>query len=277
MRIIDTGVLCNSFMEFSIPSDFARSALFYVPQFGHFFCTDGYDIRRESLGLFLLICVSDGMLTIETQGRSYMAAEGQIVLLDCRQPHRYYCTQPTEFLWFHFCGGSSAQYADYLFEQGGVAFSGEHIPYLRQHFDFILTHAQLAFPNEHAISLHVSQILGYLATPQQRTSVLNPLLSPATDYIGAHYAETIELDTLAAQCSLSTSHFIRSFKKNLNCTPHEYLLSYRLKQAKQLLVTTSRSVEQIAEQCGFNSASHFARAFRKSNGMSPSAFRMMQF
>lgn len=76
---------------------------------------------------------------------------------------------------------------------------------------------------------------------------------------------------------MSTSHFIRSFQKHLGRTPHEYLLAYRLRQSKQLLLTTDLTMEQIAEKCGFNSASHFARAFRSSNNLRPSEFRRMQF
>jgi transcriptional regulator GlxA family with amidase domain len=54
-------------------------------------------------------------------------------------------------------------------------------------------------------------------------------------------------------------------------------LSYRLRQSKQLLLTTALSVDQIAERCGFNSASHFARAFRNENAISPSEFRGIRY
>lgn len=47
---------------------------------------------------------------------------------------------------------------------------------------------------------------------------------------------------------------------------YEYLLSYRLKQSKQMLIGSQNTVEQIAELCGFNSASHFTRAFRGATG-----------
>ena len=76
---------------------------------------------------------------------------------------------------------------------------------------------------------------------------------------------------------MSISHFIRSFKKYAGCTPHEYLLSYRLRQAKELLLSTDDTIERIAEQCGFHSASHFARAFRKNLSMTPSEFRNLRF
>ena len=73
------------------------------------------------------------------------------------------------------------------------------------------------------------------------------------------------------------SHFIRGFKLYTGYTPHEYLLSYRLRQAKQLLSTSSLTIEEIAERCGFNSASHFARAFRSAENTSPTKFRKLEF
>ena len=78
-------------------------------------------------------------------------------------------------------------------------------------------------------------------------------------------------------CGISKSHFILSFKLYVGCTPHEYLLQYRLRQSKRLLLSSDLTVEQIAEDCGFNSASHFARAFRQETDISPTAFRAISF
>lgn len=277
MQIVDSGVLAPSKMDFTLPSAFARQALYYVPQFGHFYCNPEYHISRESLDLFLLVYVCTGTLYVRTEGRSYSAAAGQAVLLDCRTPHEYYCQSETEFLWFHFNGAGSIPYARLLYDQFGVVFSGEHLAAVRQHFDAVLAAAQTDMINEHQISVHVHQILSRLAVPARQTVVMNNLLSPAIDYIAAHYEEPLDLSRLSTLCSLSTSHFIRCFKKYAGCTPHDYLLSFRLRQAKQRLLTTRDSIEQIADRCGFNSASHFSRAFRKDNGMTPSEFRRLQF
>lgn len=277
MKIVDTGVLSNSFMEFTIPSEFAKRALYYCPQFGHFYCDHQYDIARDTLDLFLLMYICSGALMIETQGRTYTAEQDEIVLLDCRQPHRYYCKNTADFLWFHFNGNSSSEYAEHLYNQCGVVFSGDHVLETRRNFNGIFQEASSAIVNEHRISLLVSQILCQLADTHIKSGISNNLLHPAVTYIREHYGEPIDLDLLAEMCCISKPHLIRCFKKYLNCTPHEYLLAYRLRQSKQQLIGSSASVEWIAEQCGFHSASHFTRAFRKSTGITPSEFRKIQF
>ena len=49
MQIVDTGVLTPSFMDFSLPSEFAKSALYYCPQFGQFICNSDYRIERNGI------------------------------------------------------------------------------------------------------------------------------------------------------------------------------------------------------------------------------------
>lgn len=276
MKIVDAGVKPESFMDFTIPSAFARSALYCVPQFGHFHCTAEYRIERQSLELFLLMYVCAGTLYVETGGERFAAQAGQIVLLDCRRPHVYYCLDDAEFLWFHFQGAGSEAYADYLLERSNGLFDSEEAAVLRRSFETVLTGAQQLLQGEHAVSVEVHRILSRLAAP-----VLHPaddgLFEPALRCIHQRFREPIAVEELAALCSMSTSHFIRSFKKHFGSTPHEYLLAFRIRQAKLLLLSTALSVEEIADQCGFHSASHFARAFRAGTGMRPTEFRTMQF
>ena len=277
MEINDTGVIEPSYMDFTIPSDFARSALYCIPQFGHFYCTPEYSVRRKSLDLYLMIYVVNGSLCVETRGRRYVALQDQIVLLDCHYPHQYYCRNSLDFLWFHFHGSSSRQYAEYLNRQFGIIFTGEHIPYLKTEFETLLSGTQSAIADEHLISLNITRILSRLAAPDTSAMHSDHPLIPALQYISSHYHENVELGCLADLCSFSSSHLIRIFKKYTGSTPHEYLLSYRLRQSKQLLLTSPCSIEQIADACGFNSASHFARAFKKQEGMTPSDFRKIPF
>ena len=277
MKIIDKGVIDPSYMDFTTSSNFTKKALYSIPQFGHFYCKNGYDITRDCLDMYLLIYVRKGALHLETRAEHYEARENEILLLDCHFPHHYYCTRPAEFIWFHFYGGNSRDYIEHLYEKYGIHYAGTHVKDLKDAFKSVISYAKLNPASEYRIHLHLTQILCVLADPRDQYIVDEIALAPAIQHIAKYFDAPISLDRLAAECSMSTSHFIRSFKKYMDFTPHEYLLFYRLKQSKRLLLTSTKSIEEIAEICGFNSASHFARTFKSKENMTPSRFRNIKF
>ena len=277
MVIADEGVLEGSFMDFTIPSEFARRALYCCPQFGHFICNNKYRVEREHLDLFLLMYIRKGSLTVESRGHVYVAGQGDVLFLDCRSPHAYYCTDSVDFLWIHFFGSSSAAYAEHLYALQGVLFSGNPVSDMDSLFVSVIRRAGAVVINEHQISATLHQILAELSDVKQYASNTFSVLQPAIHYIRDHYIEEIDLDRLSELCSVSKPHLIRCFKKYLSSTPHEYLLACRIRHAKQQLIISPLSIEAIAESCGFNSASHFTRSFHKNTGSTPSEFRRMSF
>ena len=78
---------------------------------------------------------------------------------------------------------------------------------------------------------------------------------------------------IAKQYGVSPSHFIRSFKAAYGVTPNEYRQNYRVSKAISLLNMTNLSVQDIAEQCGFEDPLYFSRIFKKRIGVSPSVYR----
>lgn len=273
MKYSEPGVIGDSFVEFTVPSVFAKKALYCCPQSGLFYCNKHYDISRDYYDWFLMLYVCEGTIGIETNGHKYMVRPDEIALLDCHHPHRYYCEKDGSFMWFHFFGNSSPEYTQYLTDQNGLVFSGAHIRRQRQLFSAILKQTGGAIVNEHQLSRDISALLRALATSQKSEGPDASLILPALDYITRHFAEEIDLDRMSELCMISKPHLIRCFRRELNCTPHDYLLDHRLREAKQRLTTSAFSIEEIAEQCGFNSVSHFSRAFRKRIGMTPSEFR----
>ncbi|WP_129791767.1 AraC family transcriptional regulator [Sphingosinicella sp. CPCC 101087] len=83
----------------------------------------------------------------------------------------------------------------------------------------------------------------------------------------------IGLETLAAECRLSRSHFARAFKASTGVSPLRWLSLQRVERAKIMLLNTQLPLDQIAVACGFADASHLARVFVRATGQQPGAWR----
>ena len=95
------------------------------------------------------------------------------------------------------------------------------------------------------------------------------------DYIADHFGQTIMLEDLARQASLSTYHFSRLFKQTIGQSPHQFVMAYRIEQAKKMLATPTSMID-IALRCGFADQAHFSRVFKKIEGQTPKAWRNAQ-
>ncbi len=92
-------------------------------------------------------------------------------------------------------------------------------------------------------------------------------------YINNHYRENITLDLLKKKFYVSRNTLCKNFQKTMNCTVNEYCTSVRLNKSKHLLLTTDKSIEDIADLCGYSSANYFGSAFKSKTGISPMAYR----
>jgi AraC-like DNA-binding protein len=95
-------------------------------------------------------------------------------------------------------------------------------------------------------------------------------------HIEAHLQGTLRNKDLALLVGLSESHFCRAFKDSFGDPPHRYISRRRIDQARQLLLTSSASLGQIAVDCGMADQAHFCRLFRKFQGQPPGAFRRVR-
>jgi AraC-like DNA-binding protein len=93
------------------------------------------------------------------------------------------------------------------------------------------------------------------------------------DYIGHHLQDEITLDDLCELCGLERTYLVTRFKRTVGLSPMRYLHMLRVEQAKRLLATTEKSITEIAYEVGYGSIHYFCRYFKRSTGISPSAYR----
>jgi len=126
------------------------------------------------------------------------------------------------------------------------------------------------------------QALSYVARasrkPAERVTPSATGLAPwqlrrAKEMIQANLSDHISLQSMAAACRLSISHFARAFKASTGVPPHQWLIGARIETARDLLVSSSTPLVEIAGICGFADQSHFSRVFARATGASPGAWR----
>ena len=92
-------------------------------------------------------------------------------------------------------------------------------------------------------------------------------------FIEHNYQSMISLDSLAENCSLSKYYLSHRFAELYGKSPIAYLNEVRLASARDLLLTTNHSIEEIAGCIGFSSTSYFSQSFQKKFHESPQQFR----
>jgi AraC-like DNA-binding protein len=90
----------------------------------------------------------------------------------------------------------------------------------------------------------------------------SPAICRAKEFIQAYYSNAITLRDIAEVTGLSPGYFLECFKKSENITPHAYLLSVRLRAAKNKLLSGGTPAD-VAAVCGFYDQSHLNRHFLK--------------
>lgn len=110
------------------------------------------------------------------------------------------------------------------------------------------------------------------STAHKPTNV-SPEVLKIISYVNANYNQEITLKDLCAKFYLSKVSLCKKFKSVMNCSIMEYVLNLRLSKAKALLRDKSKSIEDIASECGFSSANYFGLTFKKEVGLSPMNYR----
>ena len=95
----------------------------------------------------------------------------------------------------------------------------------------------------------------------------------STNYMKQHLSETFSMNDLAHIAMESRTCYIEKFKQLFKMTPFEYLRKLRINQAITLLTTTSKSVAEIAQSCGFSDSAHLIKIFKEDTGTTPVRYR----
>jgi len=129
-----------------------------------------------------------------------------------------------------------------------------------------------------ALGIHVAQTYGGMRPlpPLVRGGLAPWQERRAKEILSANLDGRVMLKEVAQECGLSTSHFSRAFHRTVGAAPHHWLLTHRIKVAKQKLRDRRLPLTEVALTCGFADQSHLTRVFTRFVGVSPGAWRRVR-
>ena len=101
----------------------------------------------------------------------------------------------------------------------------------------------------------------------------NQYVKKAVSFIQSNYCNPIKVTDVADYVCINRSYLYTLFQNYLGMSPQQFLTTFRITKARELLDSTTYPIESIALSCGYSDALVFTKAFRAMKGMSPSQYR----
>ncbi|WP_336790486.1 AraC family transcriptional regulator [Paenibacillus sp. MMO-177] len=245
--------------------------------------------NRTNLGVFDLLFVQQGALYIAEEGNRWTLQAGDVLIL---RPDRWHysfkpCQEETVFDWVHFqtvgaweeteasqgsLRGDYYTYAIRLPKKMHLSFPDEAKLLFSELHDAAQSSSHGAFWERQQRFLHLLQMLDEGWRSDAAKAGVS-VAERAAAYLKMNYRSVITNTMLSEALQLHTNYITRCMTEVFGCTPQQYLLYYRLDQAKLLLIKTDWPIARVAEETGFRQTPHFSRLFAAQTGMPPLKFR----
>ncbi len=112
-----------------------------------------------------------------------------------------------------------------------------------------------------------------LANISEAKFVTNAIFNQIYKYINKNFTKIDSLDTVCEKLHVSKYYISHVFKKYIGKPPMQYITAKKIDYAKKLLQETDLSASEIGEKCGYSDHALFFKAFKRTEGITPIAFR----
>jgi AraC family transcriptional regulator len=100
-------------------------------------------------------------------------------------------------------------------------------------------------------------------------------LRQVRELLNDQYALNLSLESIASGVNVHPTHLCRAFRQHFDCTPGDFVRQLRIERARRCLTESDTPLAEIALQVGYSDQSHFATAFKRLTGFTPSQFRKL--
>lgn len=234
-----------------------------------------------------IFAVENGSFYYEFGDQKGIATFGDWVVCPAQTVLRRVVIQPLTFYvlrlqWTDLDGREAGLHAETPLIAGKISF--QNTQRLSSNFAMMREAEERSERHRIMIHNHYVQDMWYLYGKEYRTmhglssgkagsSAADPVMVQAAAMLQQRAFEPFELREIASALQLSPARFTQKFKQQFSVTPNEYLVAYRLKRAKSLLLETNLTMNQIAECIGYQDGYYVSKLFRKYFNVTPSMYR----
>ncbi len=134
-------------------------------------------------------------------------------------------------------------------------------------------------PDETAENIKMTELI-YLITSHDDSCIKSKILSNVDaakenfeQTIYDHIFKDVSIEELARLTHRSLTSFKKEFRRHFEMPPHKWYIRQRLMHSRLLLISTSKSISEIGNECTFPNTSHFIKLFKKEYQMTPATYR----
>lgn len=238
------------------------------------FNTDNHGGRED----YYLMYVVSGRIDV-LSGESFTeCTQGSLIIFPPRKRYAYRHTEDgnAEYFFVHFTGSDAERVlADCSLKMHPAVNLINHsetlIPRFQNMLDAFANHDRLRSREVaalfHQVLIHLSRRMRTESDGSCRS------LYKSVGRILSGYAEDIKIPELAELENLSLSRYNALFRKNMGCSPVEFITETRMTAACELILITDMSIKEIGQTCGYPDPHFFSKVFKKRFGVSPTEYR----
>lgn len=254
--------------------------------------------KISSLGSFVVpdyefVFIKQGEVKIETERVSKICHSSDLILY---KPFRNYSVEcisgfPLVYYYCHFNIDPICEQKAFEQELGKdddfLVFEKERFPFAENIFEDGAK--DFRRNRKHLKSIFYSSLLALITQLMQSNACLDEaainedfsqpnnsmrIVDNGIHYICSHLYTPIRASDVADHLGISQNYLYKIFKKSLNVSPSNYILSLKMREAARLVSKNSHSVTKVSEMLAFSSPSYFCKVFTNFYGISPQKYRL---